>query len=572
MPSTSPTIQGVPTMPVILRKSALVTLALAAIGSWWLRDRGISGIQDYYFFNQDLPLLLLGGAAMFIAAPMSSTEASEATPLHPRTVIALTVAASALAYIGTWIVMDRYAMSRDEDMADFAARYMQHGLLGLPIPTKLHDLGKASLPLSAGRFITQGFWVSDYLPMNSALRAVAGMVGDRWLAGPILLLAGIAATWKAARLLWPNEQMAASVAVVLAVTSTQLIVNAMTPYATTAHFALNAIWIICFLHGGRSGHAAAILCGLIAAGLHQFHFHLLFLSGFIGWMLLTNRKGLALLYVAAAVGYYLFWDVFWPQIILSPMFGEAPDTSVPQSLFSAILARISKLKLLEPVTSMARFLAWQNLLLLPLIWLGVRAAGERTNGALPITFAFALSLGIGLVLMPWQGFGYGYRYLHHLMPCILLLAAGGVVRLNASNVLLKRQILIGSALFAVCVTAPFAMWRSHQLLMPYATAYRLAAAAPADVVVVDTLAGAYIQDIVRIDDPDARPILLDLSELSIEKIDQLCTTQRVMVFGKVAARAAGVQGDEGSDTPVVTSIRGKRAHMLERGCAHPVPL
>lgn len=574
MPSISSTSQAGLTVPAVMRRSALMILTLAAVGSWWLSSRGLSGIQDYYFFHQDLPLLLVGGAAMFAAARTPVAAGVAAMELKPRAVIALTIAAVALAYIGTWVVMNRYAMSRDEDMADFAARYMQQGLLGMQIPTKFHGFGKAGLPSSAGRFIAHGYWVSDYLPMNSVFRAAAGLVGDRWLAGPILLLIGIAATWKAARLLWPSDQAAALVAVVLAATSTQLIVNAMTPYATTAHFALNAVWIVCFLHGGRNGHAAAILCGLVAAGLHQLHFHLLFLSGFIIWMVLTHRKGLAILYAGAAIGYCVFWDIVWTQFILFPLFGggPAPGSNLSKTLSDVIVEHLSRLNNLEPITSVARFLAWQNILTLPLVLIGVRAAIQKSRRNIPVSFAFVISLGIGLMLMPWQGFGYGYRYLHHLMPCIILLAAGGVVHLKASGVFLKRKLLTTSIIFAVCISTPFAMWRSHELLMPYANAYQILQNSPADVVIVDPLAGAYVQDIVRVRNSNRGPFLLDMSELSIDQIDYICDNNRVMIFDRADAKLVGIQGDEGFDTPAMISIRRKRFHMLERGCARPVPV
>ncbi len=574
MPSTSFAVTAAMSVSSLLRRSALCVLALAAIGSWWVRARGFAGIQDYYFIHQDLPLLFAGGIAMYLGARTPLATVGVPVMVKRRAVIALILAAGIIAYAGTWLVMNRYAMSRDEDLADFAARYMQNGLIGLPIPTSLQYIGNAMSPLGADGFINQGYWISGYLPMNSALRAAAGLIGDRWLAGPLLLILGIGATWCSARRLWPAEREAAFVAVFLAVTSTQLVVNAMTPFATTAHFALNAVWIACFLRGGRSGHAAAVFCGLVATGLHQFHFHMLFLSGFITWMALTDRKHLAMLYIASALGYYLFWDMVWPRFVMMPMLGVVHTTelTVSQTFLNSAMIRLSRFTILEPLTSAARFMAWQNVLMLPLIWLGAITIRRKNDSTLPITFAFAVSVGIGLAIMPWQGFGYGYRYLHHVIPCMLLLAASGAMHLYASNSLPKHHLLIASGIFAGLVTAPFAMWRSHELLAPYAAAYGLARSAPADVVVVDTLAGAYIQDIVRIDDPTARPLLLDLSELSSVQIDRLCATQRVMIFGEEAVRAVGVQSAGEINTPLTASIIAKRANMVKRGCATPVPV
>lgn len=564
------------TIPDLLRRSAMSLLVLAAFASLWIAARGFGDIQDYYLVKQDLPLLITGSAAMLVAARTSLVRPNAAPMTDRRTAFAIAVVAIVIAYAGSWLVMERYAMSRDEDMAEFAARYMQQGSLGIRIPPEFGDLGIASLPLSAGRFIAQGYWVSDYLPMNSALRAAAGLLGDRWLAGPLLLALGMVAIWRVAHRLWPAQPEAAIVAIVLAATSTQLVVNAMTPFATTAHFALNAVWIACFLRGGRSGHAAAILVGLVAAGLHQFHFPMLFLSGFIVWMALSGRWRLALLYAVAAICYYLIWDMAWPRLVLGPLFGGVAGTAgavvtPSQTFLTALMGRLSRFAILEPLTSAARFAAWQNLLLIPLMWVGFRGIRRREDGTWPITLAFAVSILVGLAIMPWQGFGYGYRYLHHLIPCILLMAAAGVVRLREVNAAPNGRLLTASVLFAALVTAPFAMWRSHELLAPFATAYRMARSAPADVVVVNTLTGAYVQDIVRIEDPATRPVLLDIVKLSDSQIDKLCTQRHVMLFDGRAAAAAGLQAVRGEGAPIFSAVEARLARMARLGCATPLP-
>lgn len=553
-----------------LRWSAIALVTTGALAAITLHLRGISGIPAYYFYTQDVALLLASAATLLLISGRPLV-AHRAITLPGPAVAALIGLAALFAYAGTWLVMLRYPMSRDEALAQFAAEHLQRGQLGWPIPAGLQDVSRALMPVWSDRWIASGYWVSNYLPVNSSLRALAGSIGDTWLAGPLLLAAGMAALWSSARRIWPDTSQPASVALILSLSSTQLLVNAMTPYAMTAQFGLHALWLACFLRGGRLGHGLAIAIGVLASGLHQFHFHLMFVSGFIVWAWLAKRRIVALSYVAACVGYHLVWHYGFIHLMigtLGPVSGATPPAH------SWIIQHLQRLRDLEPLTSIARFAAWQNVLLLPLAALGIvriRLRGDKTP---PITLALQLSCLLGLTTMVYQGFGYGYRYLHGLLPCFLLLAANGWVRLTRDQQgRMPRHLLAIATAVAIFVTLPFALWQSHVLLSPYARAFQMARAAPADVVLVDSRGGGFLQDIIRIDGTISRPFLMDLAYVPVPILRQLCATRRVMLFDGHQAAAVGIMGSGVGDTrDYPTQAAAQRRVLADLHCDTPVPI
>lgn len=521
----------------MLLHAARALLIVALVGTIALYATPPS-LPRRYFIEQDLPLLLLAaGGSWWLAhirgdgAPLAAAAVTWRWPMI--------LAATAFAYVGAHRLLGRYPVSRDEILADFQAFYLLHGRLGWPVPPSMRDIAEAAMPLWTGAWLDRGYWVSGYLPVNSALRAVALAAGDIRVTGPVLLAIGAIAIWSTARRLWPDRPHGALVALVLALTSTQVLVTAMTPYAMTAHFALNAIWLACFTRDDRAGHAAAILIGVAASGLHQVHFHLLFAAGPILWLAVVGQYRLALLYAVAGIGYLAVWLDLYPRLLVAVV--GAPAVPLDMPAVGAIAARFSRLLQWDPLTSIARFVAWQNVLLAPLAVAGLRAT-RGADGRPTIVWGLAATCLIGLATTVFQGHGYGYRYLHGTIPAFCLLAAAGWGQMEKEGgSALPATLLWGSAAVAMGVTLPFALWRSHQFVAPYEAAYRAVRVAPADVVLVDTRAGAFLQDIVRYDPAASRPLVLDLGYVPASRIARWCRDgTRVALFAGREANALGI--------------------------------
>ncbi|MES3151613.1 hypothetical protein O6Y00_04325 [Sphingomonas faeni] len=559
-------------VPSLLLRSGIAALLLCAVAAITIPRTVPNTLIDYYFFHQDLWLLGAGGLMLCILSRLDFGERPLAFGTSgARYLAGAIVLVALLAYAGSFVVTEHYALSRDEAMAEFAADYLQHGHLARAIPPGMNTLGDAMMPWAGGR-TTNGIWLSGYLPINSLLRAGAGLLGDRFLAGPLLLGGGCAALWMSARKIWPDRPDAAIVAIVLVLTSTQVFATAMTPFAMTAHFALNAAWLVFYLRRDPIGHATAIAIGLLAAGLHQIQVHILFVTGFIVWDWVSGRRRTALLYAGACLGYLVVWDVLYARVLLNWALGPPTVLLKPGVPSNGLIQKFAdRIGDLQPMSSLARFAAWQNILVLPLAFAGARGLHDD-EGKPTIASAFAVSCMIGLVLMLYQGLGYGYRYLHGLIPCFCLLAAGGWIRLSAQRGRpMPAALLWAGCAFAVLFTAPLALTVSKAFLHPYAAAYRLLRTTPADIVLIDGRGGAFIEDLARVDGPIARPILLDMSYVPLRDLRHLCATRSVMVFDHVQARPLGIRpgGDAGK---YARHIATGRALMERLHCGRPVPI
>ncbi len=566
VPGMEPPASADPVQSLLLR-SGIAAMLLCALAAVTIRHTVPNTLIDYYFFHQDV--WLLGGAGLMLCVLSNIDVGARPLRVTRGALAGAVITAAVLAYFGSYVVVDRYALSRDEVMADLAAGYFRHGLVGRPIPPGLRTIGSAMMPWAD---TAHGVWMSSYLPVGSLLRAAAWQIGDPFLAGPVLLIVGCGGLWVSARTIWPDRIESAVVALVLALTSTQLLANAMTAYAMTAHFALNALWLAFYLRRDARGHVVAIALGLLATGLHQVQFHILFVSGFIVWDFANGRRRTAWLYVGACVAYVIIWAGLYPHIVVRWAPHAAQVHGEPDLPFGTLLRKFAgRIGDLQPISSLGRFAAWQNILLLPLAVVGARGLRDA-DGRPTIMVAFAVSCAIGMLLMVYQGHGYGYRYLHGLIPCFCLLAAGGWVRLSAmrGRPMPSALLWVGCG-FALAFTAPVALTLSHVFLHPYAAAYRVLRKAPADVVLVDGRGGAFIEDLVRIDGPISRPILLDLSFVTLRDLRRLCATSRVMIFDEVQARPLGIRpgGDAGKyERHLVMS----RALLARLRCGRPVPI
>src|SRR3546814_2722811 len=85
--------------------------------------------------------------------------------------------------------------------------------------------------------------------------------------------------------------------------------------------------------------------------------------------------------------------------------------------------------------------------------------------------------------------------------------------------------------FAVLASA-FLTVKAHDFVKPYARAYHMAKSIDADIVLVDTRGGVFIQDIVRVEDGVlSRPILMDLGFVNKQGLSALCRKYDVRIFG-----------------------------------------
>ncbi len=530
-----------------------------------------------YFFKSDLLWLLsmiavlcLLGRVTKILDIRADWIAALCRPLWLPAILA--VATGVVALLGGHFVYHDFALSRDEVMARFDASILREGRVLADVPTQWNSFADSLQPRFTLPVPGHAAWVSTYLPGNAALRALFDNIAGVNLASPILAAVSVAATFGVARQIWPERRDAAVVSGLLLATSAQAIVTAFTPYAMTAHLALNMAWLWFFLRGRPSGHVVAILIGGLACGLHQMVFHPLFAAPFIIQLWLNRRWAAAGSYTLAYAMIGLFWISYRHLVLQSHGLQGAEGLNHGVAALGAQVADLlrdfdwSGFALMAK--NLTRFIAWQNPLVVPLGAVGL-AALRNNKGPLP-----ALAIGVLLailamfVLLPYQGHGWGYRYLHGFLGSVCLLAALGWTVLvppgGAPSAKLRSQ-LLAACLFAIVVQLPGRAFEVERFIKPFVLAERAITAVPTGAVVVDTRGMPFSEDLVR-NDPflRGRPLVFDLKSMTLENVRSLCARAPVTVFDIRDGQRLALPLSPMSDSP-------QRDLMDALGCGASMP-
>ncbi len=598
-------------LPAPLRHAALAValLVIALSAAIVAIDRALSTpqltyISNWFFYAHDAFWLIalaifLGGLAILPLPAAAFVRRSRALPHAPAPSLLLlaTLVAVMMGALGAHQVFQDYPLSRDEFLARFDSRIFRSGLAVAPLAEEWRRYASALAWQNFMQPVAEhAALVSSYLPVNAALRALVGRWTDESLTGPLLAALAVLSTFGVGRRLWPERSDAAIVAAALVLTSSQVLVTAMTPYAMTAHLAFNMLWLWLFLHDERWSHACAIVIALLASGLHQLVFHPLFAAPFILELYSSKRVRLALVYTLAYAVIGLFWISYW-RVALTLQHLAAPR-AVPQAEAIGgahfLLERIGSLfvdyqwqSIPLMLKNSLRFIVWQNPLLLPLAalsWSALDPAAfarspssadividskelEPPSSEKPIStfpqrapaqdsgYARALLAGIVLtfaamgLLMPYQGHGWGYRYLHGLIGNFALLAGFGWIAMThgatpRESAAMRAALFLSSA-FSLLVLLPAHLQSARALTEPYARAEAALRQSKTDVVLIDRIGMRYGIDFAR-NDPflRERPIRLALNELSDADVAALCARYSVSLFDVTNGAALGVPLNE----------------------------
>ena len=557
-----------PARPINARRLFLagaigLTLWLGATFLWHVTYRQGVSLAVILFLDQDFPALLGGLLLLTLAALFAGGMAFRLPKPRARVIVPLIVVFGLVAWAGHYWLFQNYSISRDEEVARFAAAYMREGLFARPIPAEWEAYRRAIMPEFFSPFGAADYWTAAYLPVNSAIQALFWQLGDPNLAGPALLIAGLFALWRVALHLFPTRDDAVWVTMLLGLSSTQLWVTAMTPYAMTGHFALNMIWLALVLRGGVIGHVSAGAVALVAAGLHQWHFPPIFIAPFILWMLLSRRWAVAAFHVLILIAIVVVWAKLWPGFLVQSL-GPAADVRPSAGVADKVGSLFERLgDRWQPLVNLSRFAAWNNILMVPLAALGVMAMQWRKAlRGQEIALPLALGCFAGCALALAQGYGWGFRYAHGFIGPFCLLAGLGWARFRPAAM---RPIYLAVAI--TLAMSAFLVWRTHVFVAPYAASHRMIDASKADVVLVDPRGGLYVTDLVRgRDGVPGRPMVMNLGMLTLGQVDELCRHYVVELFDRAEFRPLGV--------PLARWNLGRmdalRAHMKAVGCDKPV--
>jgi hypothetical protein len=531
----------------------------------------------YQVQSQDLAPLYVLSISLFITAFWTpSWRLPARLPKAPWLLAAGAAIVGLLAY-GTHSLMENFPLSIDERMVLFDMAVFDRMHLATPLAPAWRPYTEALIPaFLLNEHMPTGL-VSAYLPMNALLRLGFSKLLDPALFNPLLAFLGGAALLDIARRTFGRDDPACWVVLLVYALSAQMLVNAMTVYSMTAHMALNLIWLAAFLRRGRLGHSVAIVTGFVATGLHQIAFHPFFVAPFLLWRLRHREWKLVVLYGVAYATIILWW-LYYPVLA-----GHQVASALQQPANASLAERISTVfaerrghTVLTTFFNLLRFVAWQNVALLPLLSASVVVAVR--NRGLPAI----LLLGIGLwltfitVVIPFQGHGWGYRYLHPYLGSFALLAGYGYRELKAT---IGRRadglVLILSEVTAVAAI-PLLLTATHRFVEPYVAVERLIAVQQAPMALIDTYphpttndrwAGNAIESVRNLPDLSNRPLRFSSSGMTPELLEGLCRRGRVALVTRADQRRVGfflnVSADSRSFADLVNPVQRKMPYCFE---------
>lgn len=480
--------------------------------------------------RQDIPVGI-GLAALFAACGLLRRRApiqARFPELTAARALAIAGATVLVAWAIRLLVLFDHDFTRDEQMASFDAAIYGSGHLFMRLPAALRPLYTPLNELFLFPVADHSAWVSNYLPINALVRALAGQVMPASLVSPLLTgLAGLL-LWSISRRIWPGERTTQMVVLACFAGSSQVVLTGGAAFAMALHLTLNLLWLHCFLRGTRAGHAGAMITGLFATGIHQPLFHPLFVLPFLD--LLRRRKEWRTLaaYLAAYVLIGLVW-LAWPHWLLAQIApGPGPGALVAASqtgLVDRLLILLTSPNL-DALWLMAgnvlRFIAWQHALLAPLVFVALRKIAPVDDLARALAIGIALLLVAMTLLLPPQGHGWGYRYLHGLIGNACLLAGYGWRWLETRRAAPVRA-MQAATLVSVLVLLPLHAIMVRGFIAPFAEARAALAHTPADFVVFETGPIPFDSNFV-INRPDLsnRPLVLLGDMLTSGQLAALC--------------------------------------------------
>ncbi|WP_336951843.1 hypothetical protein [Sphingobium aromaticivastans] len=516
---------------IIITMRIMVGISALAVGSLFVPFDKFLWLTSKQFTLQDLWLLELFFILCFLVflQPRNGTSQLRFRLFHV-TFAAITILI--LCYMGHRLLLMGYDLSRDEQMANFDASIFAHGRLVWPLPESWQGEADA-LNMEFMFPVSQPVaWVSGYLPMNAALRAAVGLLADPALTGPLLTAGSLLLIFSIAKRIWPDDQEAPAIVTLLMLGSGQLIITGMTAYAMPAHLFFNLLWMRLFIADRRVCDGAALAIGFIAMGLHQPLFHPMFVGPFLLSMLIERRWWRLLFFIIGYGVFSLFW-LSWPLYVHSLMIGPnsttaAVGTDFLSRLLQAFSSNMGNLSL--TAANLLRFCTWQHLLLLPLLFVGLKATKEdRFAGALAL--GLLLPIAVMAVILPWQGIGFGYRYLHGVLGNAALLAGYGWRNMKSWHEQL-RPVFLRATAASLLVLLPVQSWMAHARYAPFANASLKIDKSDADYVIIEARDGPVMMDTV-LNHPDISNRPIRIAYENIRDMDRL--TRRICRPGIVVA-------------------------------------
>lgn len=474
------------------------------------------------------------------------------TPNVAVTTGAIAAAVLLFSGLGAYWLHHAHDVSIDEYLPHLQAEIFLSGRLLAPAPAEWEPLTSALFPFIFFHDAPNDLWGSAYRPVHAAIRAAFALLSLETVANAIMAALSVVLIVAIARRLWPDRPDAAILAAVLLATGPQFLFTSMTGFAWSAHLCLNLLWLWLFLRDDRMSHGLAAAVGVAAVGLHQINVHPLFVMPFMLSLLWGRRWSLAAFYAVVYGAAILFWANWLPissSLSAAPaMDGIAqPGPGVSLDHVSAIMGQVGLLELLQQplmAINLLRLLAWQNIMLVPLVIVALRPWSSAPRPVRLLAWGCLLMMIPYAVIMPNQYYAWGYRYAHALLGSFALIAAHGWVLLSSSDrsaAAVARRAIIAFTALLVLVGLPLRAWQFDGFVRPFAEANRYIHAQDTDIVLVDVGRLWFPSTVIR-NDPllRDRPLVLSYLYMSADQVREVCRNHSVTVLDETDLAPLGV--------------------------------
>lgn len=438
----------------------------------WLRTQWVGQPDPRNWFNVFSVLFSRNepaGLGLVVAfAGLTALWLSRGARVVPRKIqlrpesatILIAIAACALAGAGYFVVFQQYALTADENMADFQARIFLSGKLRAVVPAFWQPMVHLIMPTHGSYFPALQSWNSSYLPVYAAFRALFMSVNLEGLLNPIF--AGISVLTIAAvtHKFWPTDPWKPLIAAALLASSSQFLLTSMTGYAMPAHLALNLIWLWLYFDPTKRRFWLAPFVGVAALGLHQPFFHALFVAPFLARLVRDRRWKasfiFALVYAVGIIGWLQWWRHFLPNFTgagSSGTFSFQRSTWITQSIYLCLL------------------IGWTAFPVPLLASLGFARIRKLPPFLQDAALSCCLTFGFYVFVRLDQAHGWGDRYFHGTLGCLILVAIAGWDSLcQRIGKQAAGTFVVTGVIASLLVQFPLRCFQAERFVYPYAHA------------------------------------------------------------------------------------------------------
>jgi hypothetical protein len=417
----------------------------------------------------------------------------------------------AMVFVGNFYIFYNFPLSNDEFLPRFQTQIFSSGLIKSRLPSDLSEFWKSLTPIFVLLDPHSGTWTSAYLPVYAILRTLFFLVGEEALTGPVLGGLSLLLLFLIARRIWPKNQSAPFLSVILLASSSQFLITSMTSYAYPAHLFLNLGWLYCYIRGDRIGYLTAPWVGFLALGVHNPFTHALFVLPFLFSILFKKRWLVTLYFASVYFAGCVTWFIWWIHIAHF------------QSSNMSVFALPGPYQFAIQPMNIVLLFTWQSLCMSLPFFISAFSLSHLSPVFKLLFISFLLTFVFYFFFPVDQVLGWGYRFIYGCLGNLAILATGGLYMLKDSIGSKKVAMLIAiGTLASLLFQFPIRCYQAHSFTKPFAISFEYLKELPFSFLIIDPSEVWFSQLLVR-NDPFLTnvPKIMFSSELSVTQLYKL---------------------------------------------------